>query len=68
MRSDDVLSDALKLSPRDRAALIDVLLQSLDQPDAALDGVWADEALARLAAVRSGAMPTFEAEIALAPR
>jgi putative addiction module component (TIGR02574 family) len=37
------LEQALALPPLDRAALVEGLLASLDQPDAAIDELWAAE-------------------------
>ncbi len=52
-----ILSDqARKLSPAERAALIDELLASLDRADPALDGLWTKEAEDRLAAIGRGEM------------
>lgn len=44
----------LRLSPNERAALIDTLIMSLDTPDAALDEQWLNEAERRMDAYRSG--------------
>ena len=49
------LSDqARKLSPDERLELVDDLLASLDEADAAIDRLWAKEAEDRLAAYRRG--------------
>jgi len=45
---------AQALSPNDRIALVEEVLESLDKPDAALEGLWAKEAADRLAAYRRG--------------
>ena len=39
-----LLREALQLTPVDRAALVDELLSSLDQPDERIDALWAQEA------------------------
>ena len=68
MDAQDIVSEALQLTPQERARVIDALLLSLDEPDPELDRVWAEEALARLAAVREGRMDTVPAEQVLRPR
>lgn len=45
---------ARQLPPEDRPALVDPLLDTLDEPDASLDAIWAKEAESRLAAYRKG--------------
>ncbi len=54
MSSKTVLEQALKLKPEEKFSVIEVLLKSLDEPDAALDGIWVEEAEKRLAAYRQG--------------
>ena len=43
-----------KLPPEERMEVVERILDSLDQPDAALDALWAKEADERLAAYRRG--------------
>ncbi len=43
-----------KLPPEERMEVVERILDSLDQPDAALDAQWAKEADDRLAAYRRG--------------
>jgi putative addiction module component (TIGR02574 family) len=64
----DIVEKAIELTPAERARIIDALLRSLDRPDPHVDRVWADEAEARLAAVREGRMPTVPAEQVVGPR
>ena len=45
---------AQALSPNDRVALIEEILDSLDRPDPAIERLWAKEAADRLAAYRRG--------------
>jgi putative addiction module component (TIGR02574 family) len=45
---------ARKLSPIERLELVEGILASLDEPDAALDRLWASEAEDRMAAYRRG--------------
>ena len=65
-KSQDLLREALDLSPIERADLADRLLSSLDAPDKAIDDVWRKEIGARLSAYRSGKAPTVSAEDILA--
>jgi putative addiction module component (TIGR02574 family) len=60
--SEDLLKEALELSPIERAALVDRLITSLDRPDDAVDQVWRKEIAARLRAYRSGTAATVSAE------
>jgi putative addiction module component (TIGR02574 family) len=45
---------ARELSPEERIALVEDVLDSLDQPDPDIDRLWAREARERLAAYRRG--------------
>ena len=47
-------AQAVELPPGERMALVERILDSLDEPDAALDALWAKEADDRLAAYRRG--------------
>ena len=58
---------ALKLSPFERAQLIDALWQSLDPSDQAeIDAVWLEESKNRLTAYRQGEIAAVDGESALA--
>lgn len=50
----ELLTEALSLKPEERFLLVEGLLKSLDQPDARLDDIWAEEAEKRLQAYREG--------------
>ncbi|NOZ70274.1 MAG: addiction module protein [Deferribacteres bacterium] len=50
----DIVKDALKLSPLERANLVDHLLSSLDQPDKNIDNLWRIEVEDRIKAYKSG--------------
>jgi putative addiction module component (TIGR02574 family) len=55
---------ALQLSPEERMALVDQILDTLHERDSSLDAQWAQEAQSRLAAYRRGeaqAIPLNEA-------
>lgn len=54
MGTKEILNNALKLKPQERLELADLLLESLDRPDRAIEEVWAQEAQRRLEAYRSG--------------
>ena len=47
-------AQATQLPPEERMQVVERILDSLDQPDAALDALWAKEADDRLAAYRRG--------------
>jgi putative addiction module component (TIGR02574 family) len=47
-------AQAAQLPPAERMEVVERILDSLDQPDAALDALWAKEADNRLAAYRGG--------------
>lgn len=47
-------TQAAKLPPEERMQVVERILDSLDQPDAALDALWAKESEDRLAAYRRG--------------
>ena len=54
MSSKEILEKALKLKPVERFMLVEGLIKSLDEPDSAIDGIWAEEAVRRLEAYRAG--------------
>ena len=47
-------AQAVQLAPDERMALVERILDSLDEPDASLDALWAKEADDRLAAYSRG--------------
>lgn len=47
-------AQAVRLPPDERMELVERILDSLDQPDPAMDALWAKEADDRLAAYRRG--------------
>ena len=58
--------EALKLSPLERAHLIDELWRSLDPADqASVDRAWLEEARDRLKAFREGKLKAVDGEVAL---
>ena len=62
MSLEELLKEALKLKPQDRFTMVDGLLRSLDQPDAEVDAIWAEEAEKRLQAYRAGTLPGISME------
>ena len=52
--SETLSAQAAQLAPEERIQLVERILNSLDQPDAALDALWANDANDRLAAYRRG--------------
>jgi putative addiction module component (TIGR02574 family) len=62
--SDDaprILKQALDLPAIDRAVIVESLLASLDQPDAQIDELWAEEAERRIAAYDAARMRAIPA-------
>ena len=57
-----ILEQALALSPKDRAALVEELLASLDQPDPVVDALWAKEVEDRINAYEAGELEAIPAE------
>jgi len=47
-------AQATQLPPEERMQVVERILDSLDEPDASLDALWAKEAQDRLAAYRRG--------------
>ena len=47
-------AQAVQLPPEDRMALVERILDSLDEPDASVDALWAKEADDRLTACQRG--------------
>lgn len=57
-----LLDQALRLPAKDRAALVENLISSLDKPDPTLDAKWLKEAEDRLGAYHSGELAAVDAE------
>lgn len=62
MGTQEIAALALKPDPADRFELVDQILQSLDRPDPAIDRIWQEEAVRRLAAHRAGKVRCIPAE------
>lgn len=56
-----VVDEALAMPVEKRAELANLLLQSLNPANAAIEQVWAKEAEARLSAYQSGELKAFDA-------
>ena len=54
MSTTEIVESACKLRPVERLQLIDALMDSLDEPDPAIESAWAAEAQDRLAAYDRG--------------
>ena len=62
----DILNEINALEPKERAVLVDCLISSLDQPDKALDELWAVEVESRLSAYKKGELKSVSLEDVLA--
>ena len=52
--AETLTAQAVQLPPDERMALVERILDSLDEPDMSLDALWANEADDRLTAYRRG--------------
>jgi len=52
--ADTLSAQVVQLPPEERMQVVERILDSLDEPDAALDALWAKEADDRLTAYRRG--------------
>jgi len=52
--ADTLSAQVVQLPPEERMQVVERILDSLDEPDAALDALWAKEADNRLTAYRRG--------------
>lgn len=62
MGKQEIIELALQLKAAERYELVEKIMQSLDQPDAEIDRVWAEEALHRARACDEGRMKTIPFE------
>ena len=63
-----LVDTVLQLKLAERFQLLDVIYDSLDEPDPVIDEAWADEAERRLAAVKAGKTKVIPAEDVLGER
>ncbi len=54
MSYDKTLKDALQLSPNERAKLVEIVLQSLSEPNPHVQSMWEKEAIRRYDEVQQG--------------
>lgn len=57
MTNADIIATVRKLRAADRLEIVDAILDSLDEPDPAIDAAWAMEAQERHAAYVTGKLP-----------
>ncbi len=57
----EFLDEAVKLNLKDRALLIEGLVNSIDEPDRIIDEIWIKEAEARLTLQRTGKLKSIPA-------
>jgi putative addiction module component (TIGR02574 family) len=62
MLEQQILKEALTLAPKNRVSLVEKILASLDQPDKAIDELWAKEAESRIDAYEAGNLKAISAE------
>jgi len=55
-----------ELPDTEKAMLVDVILAKLDQPDAELEKLWADEAAKRWSAFKEGRLKTLSYDVVMA--
>lgn len=53
-----ILNEALKMTPSERAEIVDQLLRSLDEPDVEIDALWKEEVENRIDAYEAGNIKT----------
>ncbi len=63
-----LIDSVLQLKPAERFQLLDVIYDSLDEPDPAIEAAWADEAERRLAAFKAGKTKGIPADDVLGER
>jgi putative addiction module component (TIGR02574 family) len=59
MGKSEIIDMALHLKATERYEVAERIMQSLDKPDAEIEGVWADEAMHRVRACDEGRMKTL---------
>jgi putative addiction module component (TIGR02574 family) len=64
--TNELLKEALKLAPKEKASFIEALMESLDTPDPALDKLWKQECESRLDAYENGNLKTVSVQEAFA--
>jgi putative addiction module component (TIGR02574 family) len=59
MSTQDMIKEALTLSPKEKSQIIEALLLSLDQPDSTIEEIWNTEIDNRLDAIENGFSKTI---------
>ena len=62
MGTAEIIEQALKLKSSDRYLLLEMLHESLDKPDPAINKVWQEEVLRRVKAIDEGRLATVSME------
>jgi len=60
--TDNILREALRLKPAEKAKLIDKLIYSLDKPDKEIDALWTNEVEDRINAYEQGEIKAISLE------
>jgi hypothetical protein len=63
MGINDLIKEALELSPAERYRIIEALERSLDQPDPSIETLWVERALERAERYREGTLETVTIDI-----
>ncbi len=58
--------EAVKLPPEERLKLVDVILESIQKSDTAIEAAWSDEIRSRIAAFERGEYELEDADVVLA--
>lgn len=59
MSTQNIIKEALTLSPKEKSQLIEALLMSLDEPDIKIEEIWNSEIDKRLDAIEDGSTITI---------
>ena len=59
MSINEIIEEALELTPQDRHVVIENLILSLDQADSKIDRLWLEESTKRLQAIKNGRLKTI---------
>lgn len=59
MSTQEMIKEALNLTPKEKSQIIEALLLSLDQPDSKIEEIWNSEIDRRLDAIEDGSTKTI---------
>ena len=62
MSINEIINEALTLKPQERYAIIENLVQSLNQPNSEIDKLWVEESTKRVQAIKDGTLKTVSYE------